>query len=37
MLDQIEGQAGVPYILIDFEVRIEDGEWSLWKKKVPTV
>ena len=37
MLDQIEGQAGVPYILIDFEVRIEDGEWALWKKKVPTV
>ena len=25
MLDQVEGQAGVPYILIDFEVRIEDG------------
>ena len=24
-LGQIEGQAGVPYILIDFEVRIEDG------------
>lgn len=37
MLDQIEGQAGVPYILIDFQVRIEDGEWALWKKKVPTV
>lgn len=37
MLDQVEGQAGVPYILIDFEVRIEDGEWSLWKKKVPTI
>jgi hypothetical protein len=37
MLDQIEGQAGVPYILIDFEIRIDDGEWVLWKKKVPTV
>ena len=21
--------------LIDYEVKIEDGEWSLWKKKVP--
>lgn len=37
MLHQVEGSAGVPYILIDFEVRVEDGEWSLWKKKVPTV
>jgi hypothetical protein len=25
MLHQVEGSAGVPYILIDFEVRIEDG------------
>jgi dynein heavy chain 1 len=37
MLDQVEGQAGVAYILIDFEINIEDGEWNLWKKKVPTV
>lgn len=37
LLDQVEGQAGVAYILIDFEIRIEDGEWGLWKKKVPTV
>lgn len=37
LLDQVEGQAGVAYILIDFEIRIEDGEWALWKKKVPTV
>lgn len=37
MLGQVEGQAGVPYILIDFEIRIDDGEWVLWKKKVPTV
>ena len=21
--------------LIDYEVKIDDGEWSLWKKKVP--
>lgn len=25
------------YSLIDYEVKIEDGEWSLWKKKVPLV
>ena len=25
VLHQVEGSAGVPYILIDFEVRIEDG------------
>ena len=37
MLGQVEGAAGVAYILIDFEVRIEDGEWGMWKKKVPTV
>jgi len=36
-LGAVEGAAGVPYILIDFEVKIEDGEWSLWKKKVPTI
>lgn len=23
--------------LADFEVRLDDAEWSLWKKKVPTV
>jgi dynein heavy chain 1 len=37
MLGQIEGITGTPYIFIDYEVRIEDGEWSLWKKKVPTI
>jgi dynein heavy chain 1, cytosolic len=37
MLNIVEGQTGVPYILIDFEVNIEDGEWVLWKRKVPTV
>lgn len=36
-LGLIEGAAGVPYILIDFEVKIDDGEWSLWKKRVPTI
>lgn len=25
------------YSLIDYEVRVADGEWSLWKKKVPLV
>ena len=37
ILHQVEGSAGVPYILIDFEIKIEDGEWHLWKKKVPTI
>ncbi len=37
MLGQVEGSAGVPYIFIDFEVQIENGEWSLWKKKVPQI
>lgn len=36
-LGVVEGAAGIPYILIDFQVRIDDGEWALWKKKVPTV
>ena len=25
------------YPLIDFEIRIEDQEWHLWKKKVPSI
>ena len=25
------------YILIDYEVKIEDGSWHLWKEKVPTI
>ena len=36
-LGSVEGAAGVPYILIDFRVNIESGEWTLWKKDVPTV
>ena len=23
--------------IIDYEVKMDDGEWSLWKKKVPEV
>lgn len=36
-LGSVEGSAGVPYILIDFRILIETGEWSLWKKDVPTI
>lgn len=25
------------YCLIDYECNIENGEWSLWKNKVPTI
>jgi dynein heavy chain 1 len=25
------------YPLIDYEIRIEDQEWHLWKKKVPSI
>lgn len=25
------------YCLIDYECKIEDGEWNLWKNKVPTI
>jgi len=25
------------YPLIDYEIRIEDQEWHLWKKKVPVI
>jgi len=25
------------YCLIDYECKIDDGEWNLWKNKVPTV
>jgi dynein heavy chain 1 len=27
----------IEYCLIDYECRIDDGEWNLWKNKVPTV
>lgn len=25
------------YCLIDYECKIEDGEWNLWKNKVPQI
>ena len=36
-LHQVEGSAGIPYILINFDIKIEDGEWHLCKRKVRTI